>query len=599
MEKIILNSYDSNSVAVKLSNNKKSYVVEEILGVQSKVYSDIEYFIEVDSSERIINIDVYINGELSITDFRDGCIFFCAEDKSPFRGIIGFVQISLCITYGENITEWLYSDYISVLIKPTDTNVALDKMLKYIYTNQSDILNREINVTGMGKHFDRKYDDFWSQIVMLEEIANIYENNFGYFKANSRYKLEQVEALDRVEKLQNIDSKTVQYIVSHPEYLQNSVTGIKYGGQFFLPTKTIMLQKRITYDTYENQVVISFLEHVNEDVTALADRILEYIRLLSISADVENGYIVSSYLMYVNAKEILSEFFERIEKLKIQFRKLVNSYSRTLNVRRISMIKMPEPTNVFMNLPQYNMVYLCILRWFSKKGYDLINERVMLNFINAPAIYEAYVLIKIISHIKASGYELVESKIVDYPKRQNWKYKNQRYNNTYIFNNENAKITLYYEPVIYDEDRSGINGIGLYRNNSVSLNKETDEEKQGHYYVPDYVLKYEESGVENYIILDAKFSKKNKVKYQLMPELLYKYITSISATKEHINLKGLYIMYGLSENNMVTESFFDKQIKTGKRICPLAEMVPLAEEISYSTQGKSLAEIMKLIQSRI
>ena len=57
----------------------------------------------------------------------------------------------------------------------------------------------------------------------------------------------------------------------------------------------------------------------------------------------------------------------------------------------------------------------------------------------------------------------------------------------YIFTNEDSRITLYYEPVIYDEDRTNVNGISLYRNNSISLNRETDDERQGHYYVPDYV----------------------------------------------------------------------------------------------------------------
>ena len=209
----------------------------------------------------------------------------------------------------------------------------------------------------------------------------------------------------------------------------------------------------------------------------LSEKISEYLRLTHIENESENGYIVSSYLLYVNAREMMVEFAERLSRIEKQYHQLLVSYTNILKVKRsIPMTKRPEPSAIFLNVPQYNRIYTCILRWFSKKGYDLINERVMLNFINAPAIYEAYVLIKLINQIKARGYELVESKTVVYPRQANWFYRNQNYNNTFVFTSEDAKITLYYEPVIYDDDKASINGIGIYRNNSVSLNRETDDE---------------------------------------------------------------------------------------------------------------------------
>lgn len=595
MEEMTLVSQSGSSVVLKLNNEKKQYVVEEILGVHSKVYSDAIYFIRMNSSREMADIDVYVNGTFVATDYRDNTIYFCGENRNVFAGIVGLAQISLFITYQEGDTEWLYSEYTSVLIKATDTNQSLDLMLKYVYENQEDILQRDVQVTGMGKQFNQTFDDFWSQIVLLEEIANVYENNYGYFKANCRYRLEKVEVVDRVEKLQEIDSKTIQYISQHPEYLKNSVDGIKYGRQYFLPSKTLMMQKRITNDIYENQVVISFLEHISGEVTLLAEKIKEYIRLLHTENEYENGYIVSSYLLYVNAIETLNEFISRISDLEKQFHKLVVSYAQILNVKRINMDKRPEPTAIFMNLPQYNRIYTCILRWFGKSGYDLVNEKAMLNFMNAPSIYEVYVLIKMINHIKEFGYKLKETKMVSYPKQKSWVYVNENYNNTYIFTNEDSRITLYYEPVIYDEDRTNVNGISLYRNNSISLNRETDDERQGHYYVPDYVIKYEAEGRERYLICDAKFSRKSKVQYQLIPDLAYKYLTSISVVHENSEIIGLFVFYGLNEGNGIIESIYDRQIKGGKKITPRIELFPLSEGLSYSIQTRNAMEMLRVL----
>jgi hypothetical protein len=241
MNDIILVAKNGSNVTLKLNNDKKPYTVEEILDIHAKVYSDTIYTIDI-SCENISEIIVYINGESVVSDYRDGMIYFGRENERVFAGIIGLAQISLFIIYQNGETEWAYSEYASVLIKASETNKALDLMLKYVYKNQEDILHRDSKVTEIGKQYNEKYEDFWSQIVLLEEIANVYENNYGYFKANFRYKLEKVDVMDRVEKMQEVDARTLQYISQHPEYLKNAVTGIRYGMQFFLPSKTLMTQ---------------------------------------------------------------------------------------------------------------------------------------------------------------------------------------------------------------------------------------------------------------------------------------------------------------------------------------------------------------------
>ena len=427
------------------------------------------------------------------------------------------------------------------------------------------------------------------------DIANVYENSFGFFMANCRTKLENNYVLDRTEKLQEVTPQTLQYIVQHPEYLHKSVTGIKYGRRSFIPSKTLMLQKSITKDIYENQVVISFLEHLLSEITSLTDTIKSYLRLVQIDGETDDGYIVSSFLFYVNARDALKEFLDKLVVLEKKYRELVSSYANILDVKRVTMNKRPEPTPVFMSLPQYHRIYTCILRWFGKSGYDLYNEKVMLSFVSAPAIYEAYTLIKIINQIKDYGYSLDCAKLVNYPKRSNWKYSNKNYNNTFEFSNDNSKITLYYEPIVYDEDRSGINGISIYRNNSISIGREYEEERKGHYYVPDYILKYETAGRERYLICDAKFSRKEKVQHQLMPDLIYKYVSSLSPINKTSDIVGLFIFYGINEGNNDVASFYDRYIRAAKPITPYIETIPLSEGVSYSKQRDNSLEMLKVL----
>ncbi len=593
INQLLLISPNKESVSIELNSEKKPYAVEDILSIHCKVFDDVQYELQFSSDAEVGNITVYINGELVDTSVNNDKIIFLGENRCAFSGIIGFAQLALRVDYSDGKDEWFYSEYLSVLIKQSDRNVVIDSIIKYVYKNQADILRNDSKVTNLSKSLDNQYDDFWSQIVLIEEIATVYENSFGYFKANCRYKLDQVETLDRIEKLQHVDSGTIQYIVQHPEYFKREVTGIKHGMEYFLPSKTLMKQNRITHDIYENRVVLSFLRFVSDYLFKLKNQVSDYLKQIDIDPEAEDGYIVSSYLLYVDAKEVLTDFYERLRELENKYHNLVTSYRDVLRITEIPMYKQPEPTAIFLNIPQYNRIYVCIKRWYDRSGYDLINERIMLNFSDVPAIYEAYVLIKLINQIKDSGYTLKSSSCVTYPKQARWKYQNRNYNNTFVFSDETSELVLYYEPIIYDKDKTYVNGIGIYRNNSVSINKDSEEEIRGHYYVPDYVLKYSENGKERYIIGDAKFARYRKVKYTFTPELSYKYLTSISPVSEDSDIRGLYVFYALNDGNNMSRSFYDKQISRAKCIEPVIELVPLSENISYMDQGENANHMLK------
>lgn len=111
--------------------------------------------------------------------------------------------------------------------------------------------------------------------------------------------------------------------------------------------------------------------------------------------------------------------------------------------------------------------------------------------------------------------------------------------------------------------------------------------------MPDFILKYESDDKVKYLICDAKFSRKSKVQYYLMPDLIYKYISSLSTINDNEGIVGMCIFYGLSEENVEMQSFYDKQIKNAKVIKPIIEMLPLSETISYSEQTDNAVELLR------
>lgn len=590
MNEIILKPSVGKEVKLKMAPSKSPHSTEEVLKVRKNVFEDVEYEIELVSENNLLNVCTFINGEEVESHLHESKIVFGYDSQKIFSNIFGFAQIALCVK-GHNTEKWYYSEYVSVLVRPSNKNRSISLMLHYIYENMEDYLYQEMTRHGIGK--DEVAKDFWSQILLLEEIVNVYESNYGYFMANSRYKLDKKEVLDRTEKLQYVDSKTIQYIVRHPEYLDRSAVGISYGSQTYLPRKTLMSQNVITYDIYENQVVVGFLSQMFMTIENLKTNVQKFIDSVVIKETAENGYIVSSFIIYKNATEQLQDFMQRIELLEEKFRQLLMSYKTILKVTYSNVYIIPKPTAIFMNVPQYNRVYSCIMKWHKRNAYDFKKEQIMMNFFSTPEIFETYSLIKLVGFIKESGYELTETKHVYYPKRADWRYEQRNCNNTYVFKNEDSSITLYYEPIIYDEDSRTINGIGLYRNNSISLNNETDEERRGHYYVPDYLIKYSDGEKESYLICDAKFSSNKNVRYKMIPNLAYKYITSISTIRLEDKLKGLYVFYGIVDDNVNQESFYDVHIDTAKEVTPYIKMVPVSEEVPYAYQEANAYDMLR------
>ena len=91
-----------------------------------------------------------------------------------------------------------------------------------------------------------------------------------------------------------------------------------------------------------------------------------------------------------------------------------------------------------------------------------------------------------ISEIEGIHWSLLDVAYIRYQNDGNT--KNTSVRNTFVLKNGQKRITLYYQPVIFDTDQRSVNGIGLYRNNSISVyaGNEDDCRQGGHYYVPDF-----------------------------------------------------------------------------------------------------------------
>lgn len=549
---------------------------------------------------RIADVRVYVNDVLESSVYNNGRIYFPSRgisNRRIFLDCYGFAELSITLILVDGQECTLNSEYLPILVRREELNNSVEAMARFVYNNQEWLLlNGELKPKKPSGLKENGYRSLATQILLAEEIAAIYESSYGYFKANSRFKLEKMSVIERLERIQYVTQGTLSYTATHPEYLRqvNSTQGIFIGNRVYQPQKTETVQNTRSYDIYENRVILAFLRNMIDSVQSLQGYCCNLLSKIPNDEDYSSEYIYSSFFMFSETRKMTEDRKAQLEKLSEKFTYLWGMYSDILRIPLDQHIVPPRPTAIFLSVPQYNRIFVKIHQWFSFGIYNFSKEHFMLSFIKISALYESYLLAKFLCYFRDRGYSLESSRRCVYPVSKRWKYKNTSVRNTFVLKNGQKRITLYYQPVIFDTDQRSVNGIGLYRNNSISVyaGNEDDCRQGGHYYVPDFLIKIEENGDSQYMIVDAKFSDYSSVRRYYVKDLVFKYLFSISPIEENELVCGLCIMYGKCKSKERLQTAYDKQI-LGTEIYPFIEIFPLIEGIDSAGQYEKMDRLLK------
>ena len=216
-------------------------------------------------------------------------------------------------------------------------------------------------------------------------------------------------------------------------------------------------------------MILAFLRNMIDSVQSLQGYCCNLLSKIPNDEDYSSEYIYSSFFMFSETRKMIEDGKTQLEKLSEKFTYLWGMYSDILRIPLDQHIVPPRPTAIFLSVPQYNRIFVRIHQWFSFGIYNFSKEHFMLSFIKISALYESYLLAKFLCYFRDRGYSLESSRRCVYPVSKRWKYKNTSVRNTFVLKNGQKRITLYYQPVIFDTDQRSVNGIGLYRNNSIGF----------------------------------------------------------------------------------------------------------------------------------
>lgn len=522
----------------------------------------------------IINDDQY-DTEQIFASSQTIDVWFALKDsehkfcQNPFRDNFGAVKIGLEIG-----GKCYYSKSIAVMVSNTTINNNVMNMVQYIYDNCEKYLYEEHEHSTISSGI--KEDEIISleaKIAYLEKALKIYKEAYHYLKVNPYSKLRTIEEIGSFEQLQTVSANTIRYIAMHTDDLVavNYDTGIRYNKLFYQPTRTLIEHNTRTFDVYENQIIVGFLYTVVEEITQIIKELQErnYIRNKSL---VKDGYIDSMYKIFSRSLRKINEYSVKLISLREEYKQLYFYYSNMMNLKGAILKQPPKFTPVFRTINAYRQIYQVIIDWFSCGSYDLSKEELLLSFISTSKIYEYYCLVKFLRYMdKKTEYKLISSQRVIYSNANRY-YVNTKHNNKFTFQNDKARLVLYFQPVIYNNDKV-INGLRLFRN--TSTNCKSNATGKGSSYTPDYVLKKEYADHSEYLIMDAKFSTPDNIRYHSLQDLVYKYLFSISPLDINDKINGMYIICGKTSNVDEQNTVHDYALHIKRSVEPFAEIVTM------------------------
>lgn len=564
--------------------------VDEMILKREYIYSDRPYRAELKGiSERIEAFSFFVNDMEIESVLEEKNVISFGTNRRIFTHNYGFVQITINIKLENQVRMVLYSKFIPILVVNARNNRSVERMVEYIYAHREQFLlsGFQLSMQSQGLKAEGT-KDLEAQVQIIQDIIQVYNETIGYFRLNAKFKLSSIGHVDHYEKAKYVSNRMIDYIVMHPEQLMRTSvsTGIRVHKQNYIPNKTLVEENAVDYDIYENRIIVGFLRSLYVMVKNLTDEIDKRMKQFPDIQEIEKGYFLSAAFAFSAAKQRLAKNKAQFDLLCENIEEIYIQYCEALPVSKQDVFAIPQPSAVLISVRAYRLIYEQIIRWFQFGMYDFSGEDFILPMLRSDKIYEYYVLLKLYNYIIDKGYSLQLSTPYSYKNPGFYSSNSNPYGlkllNTFQFKNikTSTELTLYYEPIIYNGKSAytGENNVGLFRNMSYSFNDgENGRFNTGGYYHPDYVIKVQRANQCQYIILDAKFSKRNTTKENYLRKLLFRYIISISTIDLEDSLLGLVIVNGKSDGTEdAVEDIYDRT-PDHREIYPFAKIMTLTE----------------------
>lgn len=466
------------------------------------VYDNLDYILLYTNSNLLVNTNVFLEDypiERKSINVRNNKLE--VTGKSIFKDSFGIVDLKIdneIFSFNVRSKKMDCKEIEDMISFVYNKN---DKIISNFYSKSKSKINKTLNSDSIIP-FSSKY------IEKLKNIIDDYDSAYQLFYRSPytviRKENRIVDYGDTPKEynidwlLNNLDE------ISFDDLYEDYPNSINIFGEYGWIEKIQIQENVISYDTYENRVILGGLKliqiRINQCLCDL-DKILEKEFVINNKNEDYADFRGLKKVQYINIKVQLKELEKRAFRILIRY--------ESLFVNTKPLIRYPQPTPVFRFYSHYKNIFNDI-KWLYESKYTLNG---IMNLVSLKKVYELYELFNL--------YTLIDVLNSIYP------YLDIDFKDNCIskisckLDEFESIMSLFYKPQIlpYSQCTSLV----------VIGNLENDK---GHYYEPDFVLEIKTKDNINYMILDAKYSKSSTVKRYSLIECSKKYLLDIALEGE-------------------------------------------------------------------
>lgn len=353
-------------------------------------------------------------------------------------------------------------------------------------------------------------------LQLCEEVLRVYETNVSLFRSRPHSKVLKREELVGGSSVRRFGRSELLWLSRTPEslYKTKRETAIVVDGVSYMASRVQTERSFRSFDTPENRAVLAFLDVVGRALGAVADEMQRQVAELDGVAEelrsVDSGQRGLLPALVVVEACLRSErpFAERARALRRKARRLRHALADAFGPVSAVRYRLPRRSKVFQEVRPYADVHACMRRWDDFGEFLMLRDGLTLQTWRMDKLYEYYVLYRLLDTLSAHGFSLDEScsepaRRVGYSLQSRYYSNEAQVANVYRLVRGGERVTLFYEPVVYGDEREE-NGIDLHR---------TTRTESGHdsFWTPDYLIRHEANGQVRRIVLDAKFRRLDAV----------------------------------------------------------------------------------------
>lgn len=352
-------------------------------------------------------------------------------------------------------------------------------------------------------------------IALAERSLASLEKNLPFFRLRPLSRTLPIEKKVPAVRVQRVGRAESIWMALNPECLVEVADGLGFEvrGKRYVPTSVRTSLPKRSLDNMENRAVLQFVSHIVFSLIEVS-RVLdeEIVRMRGVRSilgglpDVDG--LLPSLVVADVCLELEEPLVERIVALGKCAKRTLRLYGDALGTPVEGRFRVPRRSKAFQEIPHYAAVWSLMAEWDTFGEYPLNRELLLLGTYKMDRLYEYYALFGLLRWMQDAGFSpdptigeaALES--VQYSLKDRFFRNEMQVTNKYVLRRGGERLTLYYQPVVYGEDRSE-GGVDLRR---ITAKNWFDPRSGDSYWTPDFLLYFEKGNVSRCYVLDAKFS---------------------------------------------------------------------------------------------